>query len=304
MNEFKSEFYPIPIKEIADKHRCFYPYMTSIDKTYLLDSPSKTSTYLSNWKYRFFGLLDILDELSYLSAKNDIPILTVKGFAYALTVYPDFFSRPFSDIDIFVLHKDYAKAIKMLLKSGFSETSKPHYSKNHRAFSKKSVTVELHHDFSRDFDFKINSDDFFFENPVLVEFDSIRFLVPKAEKHIIYSVIHAFNHGFFNPPIWVLDIYLTAFKNNISLEELQKNINPTSLKRITNIAFAIVDTILDLNLKLKISPLEKLISEFVVKKLKTSEFPYFSEYPVRFLTLNTMFDFSFEENLNFLTSRW
>ena len=95
--------------------------------------------------------LEAQDSLGRLYQEKGIPFVILKGLAVS-RYYPKPEYRSLGDIDIAVLHADYAAAREVLLQNGYHEVKSPY--EKHGVFEKNGLVFELHKYFASTNDVK------------------------------------------------------------------------------------------------------------------------------------------------------
>ncbi|MCS7287085.1 MAG: nucleotidyltransferase family protein [Anaerolineae bacterium] len=166
----------------------------------------------------------ILEELKKLdqvfSQPPSIPVVVLKGGAFAFTLYPDLALRPLSDIDLLVPEERLEEAAARLKALGYKELN-PEIVPNHRrnvethfSFVREGIplTLELHWSLAAGKHSLYAPDMAWFwahTEPLPLPFPtSLQTLDPTA--HLLYLAVHAtFCHGEAKlDPKWLYDIHL------------------------------------------------------------------------------------------------
>ncbi len=106
----------------------------------------------TQWRVRVLTLLNPTERLFQALHERGLPFTVVKGIALAQEVYPDPFSRSYSDLDLFVPLRHFGSTAETILGLGyrFSPYS-VQQSKHYQLLKEGWPTVDLHHGLSRDF---------------------------------------------------------------------------------------------------------------------------------------------------------
>ena len=92
---------------------------------------------------RFYQLLHQQDQLLTLLAKNDIPLVILKGMAAAM-YYPAPEMRSMGDVDFLVPREQVEKAYELMLANGYTLYYEKDANNKHIIFSKAEARFELH----------------------------------------------------------------------------------------------------------------------------------------------------------------
>ncbi|MBU1240090.1 nucleotidyltransferase family protein, partial [Myxococcota bacterium] len=220
---------------ISDPH--FFPYLS---ETGVAKDQYKRS--LVAWKYRLLSHLEACYSLFDTLSEAKIPHVVVKGLAFATDVYPTLFSRPFSDIDLFVESPSFAECLNLLLDLGYVSTTPPIRTPIHVTLNKAgSPTVELHYATTRDF-----SDDPSIIRALIASGEPVPFgdstlWRPAPEHHAAFAILHARNHSFLHPPLWALDLLLLERSYPGTLKRAEILCNSWGLTASFQIATGLVD---------------------------------------------------------------
>ncbi len=195
---------------------------------------SYASTWMRNQKY-----LSELQNLSRLFARDEIPVILLKGICYVLTIYPDIGLRPMGDMDLLVPRPGWKKAVSLARLLDFEDTQPAASSGlndliGHDICLKKkgavSISLELHHSLVADktFTYAVPVDWFWEQSEALgptatnSEFGNLLILSPTAQ--ILYAASHAMlQHGGKDVPLcWYYDVdrLICHFSNRLDWEKL------------------------------------------------------------------------------------
>lgn len=151
-------------------------------------------------------------------AEAGIPVMFLKGFALAGSVYPSPPQRPMGDLDIAVPHADYPQAIVVLQQLGFAD-ARPESGHNRaiaglstHAFPFRSaarqVNLDLHYNILNCSLWEGADDGFWAEAVPLGQpgFDSALTLAP--EHHLFHACVHGYSRSLLQLSIrWMLDAH-------------------------------------------------------------------------------------------------
>ncbi|MDA3864036.1 MAG: nucleotidyltransferase family protein [Deltaproteobacteria bacterium] len=205
--------WPLPSAKLSRGTRYLQPYLDHLARH---QYPVVVNQQIVlSWKYKIIKWAHPLKLVFSSLNKNKINYVVAKGIGAALQAYPTPFSRPFTDIDLYVDHADFAQSIKTLISLGYSLKDLAHYQPPfiHRTLSKPDwPPVELHFALSRDFPLQNNFFNDFINSSYLHEFEGVKFPLPQPDYHAFYLLHHARNHFLCNSPIWLLDYSLLLRK--------------------------------------------------------------------------------------------
>jgi Uncharacterised nucleotidyltransferase len=296
-----SEF-PVPGKNFSYRKESFFPYLHEINK------PVENDFFLkefNSWRFKLLLWLDKFKEIIVLFDENNIDCVLAKGFALS-TVYPTIFSRPFTDFDLFIRKRDFARAKIIVLSLGYKQLlNKNIHSSIHHSFTKKNYPpIELHYSYSRDFKLNISYEDLFFKNSSTISFDQLKIKIPNPLNHALFILLHALNHSFANAPLWGLDLLLLFKKHKNLKTELISLMKNLDLEYLLQLGFLLIDNIFpDENDKIEIHGVDYIKTSIGYKTIqicwKLNRFPQIITILFRFISQK-----KFVEKINFLISRF
>lgn len=163
-------------------------------------------------KMQFFQALEQLQSIQKAFDDAGIDWVLVKGVGVALAAWPDPFARSFSDLDIFVRPRHFGQAVVELLRIGYTqERSGEDLSMHWVLRPERGFSVELHHDFTREWTTPRDLLDRFLDAPHLVDAGSFHLKLPSPAQHLAFVLLHAANHGWQLDENWLYDVeYLEA----------------------------------------------------------------------------------------------
>jgi len=169
---------------------------------------------------RLILALEQVQQLAAAFGDAKINWVLVKGAGLSLTVWPDPFVRPFSDLDVYVAPAAFGAAVRELTRLGYATETVPDASQVHWTFHREdSFPVELHHVFSREFDAPRALVERFVASGVPVATGGPGVLrVPAPAAHLAYVLLHAYNHGWQLSPSWALDVFFLLGRHGAILE--------------------------------------------------------------------------------------
>jgi len=153
--------------------------------------------------------------------REKVPILVLKGLAFAGSIYPDPAMRPSDDIDLLTIPENFVKAREIFLNLGYQcflkrfEASKDF--ENQEEFtlkngSKNNCSVELHWDLHKFLGNKRNLDiREFFRRSINVESSALSFKTFNPIDGLIHAALHmVLSHNQDVRLIWIYDCALLA----------------------------------------------------------------------------------------------
>ena len=152
------------------------------------------------------NLLHDLEEVLHHSNQKNIPVVLLQGIHLILEVYQDVGLRPMTDIDLWVMKKDYARFADTMIGLGYErDLVYPN------TFKRGSTTVDLHTHLlwadrirSRRF-LSASTDEDVFHRCRVVAVEGESGLCLNLYDQVIYLSLHALKHRF-NRLIWLVDI--------------------------------------------------------------------------------------------------
>lgn len=152
-------------------------------------------------------------EILELFHRRNIPVIPVKGFWLAESVYGDSFLRNFTDLDYFVKESDLDRSKEALRSAGYSlqQPSCDEYERNLRrtqyeiGFTRGDTLVELQYRFApRILSLNIDSNEVW-KRAKLVRIHDIPAFQMSMEDTFLYLCIHAWKHGWSRAK-WICDV--------------------------------------------------------------------------------------------------
>jgi hypothetical protein len=168
-------------------------------------------TVLSNQK-----LIQDLKETLHLLDKKEIKVVLLQGIALLLPIYDDIGLRPLTDIDLWVLQKDYASLINILSSQGYE---RDHLYPN--TFRKGSTIFDLHTQIPWADRIKASKmllaksqEDIYYEAQV-ADFEGQEVLCLSQYDQVLFLGLHALKHNV-SRLVWLVDIksLLAPWKNS------------------------------------------------------------------------------------------
>jgi hypothetical protein len=168
-------------------------------------------TVLSNQK-----LIQDLKEILHLLDKKEIKVVLLQGIALLLPIYDDIGLRPLTDIDLWVLQKDYASLINILSSQGYE---RDHLYPN--TFRKGSTIFDLHTQIPWADRIKASKmllaksqEDIYYEAQV-ADFEGQEVLCLSQYDQVLFLGLHALKHNV-SRLVWLVDIksLLAPWKNS------------------------------------------------------------------------------------------
>ena len=205
-----------------------------------------------------------LMELLSLFAKNDIPVIPLKGLLLSKRLYDDIAARGLSvDFDLLIEEKDREKAQILLEKVGYSfnpDDEIKEWQWQHNFFKVKKTTIDLHWDVTmmgRSHE-RIEG---FWKGTRMREEDNVRYYEFEEEELLLYLSLNFINSGHFGQFRYVYDIneLVRKYKDVLDWANIIKK---AKRWRVSNSLYAALE--LSKNLLSLEAPLE------VLKKLKPS----------------------------------
>jgi hypothetical protein len=158
-------------------------------------------TVLSNLK-----LIQDLKEILHLLAKKEIRIVLLQGIALLQPIYDDIGLRPLTDIDLWVLPKDYAGLISILTSQGYERDHLyPH------TFRKESTIFDLHTQIPWADRIKASkmlltqSQESIYQEAQVAHFEGQEVLCLSQYDQVLLLSLHALKHNV-NRLVWIADI--------------------------------------------------------------------------------------------------
>lgn len=152
------------------------------------------------------NLIHDLKEALHHSNQRNIPVVLLQGIHLILEVYQDVGLRPMTDIDLWVIKKDYVSFADTMIGLGYERN--PLYPDT---FKRGSTTVDLHTHLlwadrirSRRFLLAITDEDVFRRSRV-VDVEGEAGLCLDLYDQVLYLSLHALKHRF-NRLVWLVDI--------------------------------------------------------------------------------------------------
>lgn len=156
---------------------------------------------------RLLMALNQLQELQEALAAAEVDWVLVKGVGLALWAWPDPFSRHFSDIDIFVRPRCFGATVQALIRLGYAPQQGMEDLAMHWTLRREdSLTVELHHDFTREWTTPRSLLDAFCDEGMAVDAGGFWLPLPSPERHLAFVLLHAYNHGWMFDGVWLEDV--------------------------------------------------------------------------------------------------
>lgn len=147
------------------------------------------------YKIEYSKTLENICELGSVLEDKGINYLILKGIVIAET-YPESFTRSMGDYDILVHAEDFDKAKEVLLEASYETDPEMNTYKDATFFRKNSLNVELHHAILNS-EREPYADEFtqrLWCNPIKLETPKGYIMVPEAEVHFTYIVLHMMKH--------------------------------------------------------------------------------------------------------------
>jgi hypothetical protein len=125
--------------------------------------------------------------------RGGIPVITLKGPSLAERIYGDSSLRTCYDLDLLVRSDDVDRAEKLLGDIGFSPNGRA--DDYHRAFSRKSINLELHHNVENPLAFEFDIEGTW-SRAIPSNFQGVPMLYMAPFDELLYLSLHAVRHRF------------------------------------------------------------------------------------------------------------